>query len=200
MTERNVIENLKPTVESIEDDMKLLNMSDSEIKSVVDPPQQTYKNWIVPCRWRDGKYDIYDGDTAKIIFRDPTQGNKIRIMPFRMARYDSEEMKQPKKDLYGEDIPEDIREKKKQLAVKHRNELKLKLLDPTIITVAKIQHIEQKYKRLIGEVYMLPKEEAISQWPNIEHMLTDDRSISTYMLSSGNGYAYTGGKKKAFDI
>ena len=149
-------------------------------------PTKRYAGLTVVCRWNPDH--VYDGDTAKIIFRE-TPGGPLLCLPFRFAGYDSEEMKQPKSMNRKERA-----DRKLKASIAKTTLRRLLTGDPTRTTIAKI-HGQDKYGRLLGEVYIIRRRSVLKCLDKIEPLLVLGKSVSYQMIQGGYGLPYAGGKK-----
>jgi len=113
--------------------------------------------------------DCYDGDTITCVFKHNGSYFKFKI---RMLGYDSPEMKPSKK------IPEEEREKIKELAIVAKKRLEELILNKNVYIFC---DDFEKYGRILG---------------TIKITLDDEKSVNDIMLEEGHGYSYNGGTKK----
>jgi endonuclease YncB( thermonuclease family) len=109
--------------------------------------------------------DIYDGDTVNIIF---LENNEIQHHKFRLYGIDTPEIKPLKKLENRQEIID--------LAQKSKEFLKNLILDKIVFVKF---HKEEKYGRLMGEMYVDP----------------NGKSVNQLMIESGHAKEYFGGKK-----
>lgn len=114
--------------------------------------------------------NVYDGDTCHVVFKKWGMIIRVRV---RMAHYDSPEIK-------GQ-----TEEEKRAAAI--AKEYFISLLQRSDMYAKAVFGRNDKYGRPLTTLYN------ISKWG-----ICDAKSINTYMLESGNGKPYEGGKKTEF--
>jgi endonuclease YncB( thermonuclease family) len=173
--------------------LDFMNETCSTLDELAPEESCSYKGRTVLCRWAVS--EVYDGDSAKIIFvdRKPTGDILVKI-PFRFSGIDTEELKQPIK------LEESVRVSRKATAIKQRDGLRKMLISPQYITVAVIEGRE-KFKRLLGEVYFIEKsslpisEFDVESKAFADSYLIPENSVSQNMINQYGAIPYFGGKR-----
>jgi hypothetical protein len=174
-------------------ELDFMNEPCSTLAGLASEESCSYKGMTVLCRWAVS--EVYDGDSAKIIFvdRKPTGDILVKI-PFRFRGIDTEELKQPIK------LEESVRASKKATAIKQRDGLRKMLTSSQYITVAVIDGRE-KFKRLLGEVYFIEKSSLPMSGFDVDSKvfadayLIPENSISQNMINKYGATPYFGGKR-----
>lgn len=121
--------------------------------------------------------NVYDGDTAQIVFMNPQ--NNIVKYSFRFYGYDSPEMKSHSANaLKAKKILVDLLDERHYyFVVKFRKNC--------------------KYGRLMGDVYRIPKSQVRTKYYLKECLkfMKPEYSISDYMIKHGHSVPYYGGSK-----
>ena len=120
---------------------------------------------------------VYDGDTITIGFYYCSERVKDN---FRMLGYDAPEMK-PKKNIEHREL----QIKAAQIA---RDKLS-KLITDQVVWVKFSS--EEKYGRLMGEIFMMKSE-------SLNHFIGSEINVNQWMIANGFGKTYDGGKKGQF--
>lgn len=172
---------------------KLMSMTEDEMDDI---EEQDYVDMEMIVRI----VDIYDGDTFTCLFWDPymKRYNKKRC---RSNGIDAPEMK-PRKDMEHRDRWIRYAVEAKETLIKWANE-------PNCIYVCKTEPKREKFGRLLVEIYkyhLVPQPEikqkrlytaeSIYMMKNLENVIDNSESMSSFMLSNTKSRAYDGGKKE----
>ena len=123
--------------------------------------------------------DVYDGDTVTIVFY--YNQNPIKNT-FRLYGYDTPE-KKPSKNAQNREVE-----------MKAANVVKKKLKELILNQVVWVKFMkEEKYGRLMGDIYIIEKGHENQFGGNEQH-------INQWMIDKGYGNPYKGGSKQEFTL
>ena len=125
--------------------------------------------------------DVYDGDTCKVIFKFNGEMSKHTI---RMYGYDSPELKPKSNKKYPDGWGFNNRNEEHEFGLKARDILREKILGKIVkIDIVNGKKRNDPFGRLLGVIRLY------------DDHLNNYESINDWMVQSGYGHEYYGGKK-----